>query len=122
MNPIDLQPTNTTPAITLKDNLLSIRGRSIPLSEAKFYDPYIEWAKEVTSESLTVEIKLEFMNSSSIKKLLLLLRNLDANKNVVLLNIDWFYEVGDDELKEHGLVLGKLLKRATLRIIKYNEL
>jgi len=120
MNPLNLKPTNTTPAITLLDNTLIISGRSIPLSEAKFYDPFIEWARELESEKLVVEIKLEYMNSSSSKKLLQLLKALDSNHALGNLNIRWLYEEGDEELKDHGQVFEKLLKKAEFRIMKYD--
>lgn len=117
MNPADLEPTSTTPAITLRSDKLIIKGRSIPVTEASFYDKYIEWGKQLNSESLTVDIRLEYMNSSSIKKLLLLLKSLDSNKELGRLHINWYYEEGDDELKEHGMVFKKLLKRSSLDII-----
>jgi len=121
MNPIDLKPTSTTPAITLKNKSLSIQGRSIPLSEAKFYDPFINWAKELKSDLLTVEIKLEYMNSSSSKKLLQLLKAIDSNKDLGNIKIKWYYEEGDEELKEHGLLFERLLKNSEFRIIKYKD-
>ena len=120
MNPIDLKPTNTTPAINFKADTLTIKGRSIPLSDARFYDPYISWAEEVSSENLTVEINLEYMNSSSSKKLLHLLKKLDSNKKILSLKINWFYEEGDEELLEHGKVFEKLLKNAKFRFLTFS--
>lgn len=91
------------------------------MSEPKFYDAYIEWAKKLKDDSLTVEIKLEYMNSSSSKKLLLLLKALDSNKSLEKLKVIWYYEAGDEELKEQGQVFEKLLKKAEFRTIKYNN-
>jgi hypothetical protein len=121
MNPANLNPTTTTPAITLKSETLSITGRSIPLSEARFYDPFIEWAKNLNTAILNVEIRLEYLNSSSSKKLLQLLKALDTNKNLESLNITWYYEDGDDELKDHGHLFEKLLKKAEFRIEMYKD-
>jgi hypothetical protein len=121
MNPVNLKPTATTPAITISEQTLSISGRSIPLSEPKFFDPYIEWAKNLKCEELRVDIKLEYMNSSSAKKLLQLLKSLDTNKDIYSLKIFWYYEEGDEELKDNGHLFEKLLKKAEVRIIKFNS-
>lgn len=119
MNLINLKPTNNTPAITIDDKVLSIKGRSIPLSEANFYDPFIEWAKDLRSDVLTMEVKLEYMNSSSSKKLLHLMKTLDSNKNLELFKVNWYYEEGDEESKDHALMFQKLLKKAEFRIMKF---
>jgi hypothetical protein len=119
MIPTDLKPTNTTPAIVYNENKLIIKGRSIPLSEAKFYDPYIEWAKDFKAPTFMVDINLEYMNSSSSKKLLHLLRSLDSNLMIKDLNINWFFENGDEEALEQGKVFEKLMKNAKFRFIKY---
>lgn len=119
MNPIDLKATNTTPAIVFNEDKLIIKGRSIPLSEAKFYDPYIEWARDIKMHKLSVDINLEYMNSSSSKKLLHLLRTFDDNMLIEELTICWYYEKGDDESYEQGKVFEKLMKNAKFRFIKY---
>jgi hypothetical protein len=121
MNPIELKPTNTTPAIVLQDDKLLIKGRSIPLSEAKFYDPYIEWAKDCRFNHLYVDINLEYMNSSSSKKLLFLLKTLDGNPAIRDLTITWYFESGDDELKDQGRLFEKLMKHAHFRYVKYGD-
>jgi len=119
MNPHDLKPTNTTPEIALKENTLSIQGRSIPMSDAKFYDPFIEWAKTLNLKHLSVDIKLEYMNSSSSKKLLQLLKTLNTNVHLENLQINWYYEEGDEETIEHGQLFEKLLKNSSFRLLKY---
>jgi hypothetical protein len=118
MNPLDLKGTSTTPAILFNVDKLTIKGRSIPLSEAKFYDPYISWAGLLKSEKLTVDINLEYMNSSSSKKLLLLLKALDSNTEIKTLKINWYYENGDDEAKESGKVFENLLRKAEFKFVK----
>jgi hypothetical protein len=121
MNPIDLKQTNTTPAIVFSEDKLTISGRSIPLSEAKFYDPFIEWAKDLKLAHLSVDINLEYMNSSSSKKLLQLMKTLDGNPAIQNLVITWYFESGDEELKEQGRIFENLMKHATFRYVKYGE-
>lgn len=118
MNPIDLEATSNTPSIQFNNNKLSIKGRSIPLSEAKFYDPYIAWAAGLKSEELTIDINLEYMNSSSSKKLLLLLKAFDLNMEIKNLRVNWYYEEGDEESMESGKVFELLLKKAIFKFVK----
>ena len=121
MNPINLKPTNTTPAIVFSGDKLIIKGRSIPLSEAKFYDPFIAWAETLETTKLSVDINLEYMNSSSSKKLLQLLKTLASNHKILKLTINWFYEDGDEEALENGRVFEKLLKKAEFRFVKFRD-
>jgi hypothetical protein len=122
MNPLDLKPTNTTPEISFSKNKLTIAGRSIPLSDVRFYDPFIEWAKTLESAKLSVDIKLEYMNSSSSKKLLQLLKTLDVNSKILHYTINWYYEDGDEESKEQGKVFEKLLKKAGFRYVSFKDI
>jgi hypothetical protein len=119
MNPIDLKPTATTPAISFSDAKLMIKGRSIPLSGAAFYDLYIEWATTVEISKLTLDINLEYMNSSSSKKLLQLFKALDTNNKIGKLLINWFFEEGDDESEENGHVFKTMLRNADFHFIKF---
>jgi len=120
MKTIDLEPTNSTPAVRFgEDGKLTIIGRSIPEDVMKFYQPLLEWAGELQIKSLMVEINLEYMNSASSKKILYLLKILDANNSIKELTVNWFYEEGDEDALEIGQVFEDLLLKATFR---YNQL
>ncbi len=122
MNPADLKPTSTTPAIVFENNdKIIIKGRSIPLSDARFYDPFIAWAEKVESSRFTVEINLEYMNSSSSKKLLLFLKTLEGNAKIDKLKVIWYYEEGDEENLEHGRLFERLLKKTEFRFMKFRD-
>jgi hypothetical protein len=122
MKTIDLKATNSTPAILFGgDGKLLIKGRSIPEDVGKFYQPLFEWAGMQLVSSLTVVIDLEYMNSASSKKLLYLLKILDANSSVRELTINWCYEKGDEDALEIGQVFEELLLKASFRYNEYEE-
>lgn len=122
MNTINVKATNSTPAVNFgEDNTLSIKGRSIPANEAKFYNPIIEWAEKLHIDRLTVEINLEYMNSGSSKMILYLLKKLDANGNVKKLAVKWYYEAGDEATYECGKIFKETLKKAEFRFFRYRD-
>lgn len=87
------------------NNTLEISGRSIPENPELIFRRLDEW---ITShfdknETLTVNIKLEYINSGSSKYLYEILKKLTAyansGKNVVL---KWLYEEDDEAMLELG--------------------
>lgn len=122
MKAIDLNATNTTPAVHYgQDNKLEIKGRSIPEDVVKFYQPLFEWASSLEVSSLTVVINLEYVNSASAKKLLYLLKVLDANNHIKELYIKWYYEKGDEDALEDGQVFEEFLMKARFTYHEYAD-
>ena len=122
MKAIDLNATNTTPAVHYgQDNKLEIKGRSIPEDVVKFYQPLFEWASSLEVSSLTVVINLEYVNSASAKKLLYLLKVLDANNHIKELYINWYYEKGDEDALEDGQVFEEFLMKARFTYHEYAD-
>jgi hypothetical protein len=119
MNTFDIQSTNSTPAVKFGDDgKLVIKGRSIPEDVTKFYQPLLEWASKLQINTMTIEINLEYMNSASSKKMLYLLKLLDANSSIKELTVNWYYERGDEDALEVGQFFEELLLKASFR---YNE-
>jgi hypothetical protein len=122
MKPMDVKPTNSTPAVLYgEDGKLLISGRSIPEDAVKFYQPLLEWAAEIQVSSLNVEINLEYMNSSSSKKILFLLKVLDANSSIKEFTVNWYYEKGDEDALEIGQIFEERLLKASFRYSEYAE-
>lgn len=115
-----IEATNITPAVYYgEDNKLMIKGRSIIDDVIKFYQPLIDWAGMLTVDTLTVEIDIDFMNSASSKKMLNLLKVLDANNKIKKLNINWRYEEDDEDALEQGQIFEELLFRPIFRYYSY---
>jgi hypothetical protein len=121
MNSLNIKETNNTPEVTYKEGeKLVIKGRSIPEDVVKFYQPLIAWAGMLEADSLVVEIQLDFINSSSAKKLLYFLKVLDANNHINELQVNWHYETDDEEALEQGQIYEELLMRTTFRYFEIN--
>lgn len=90
---------------------LLIEGRSIPEHPKALYIPLIDWINEYIKQphtSTEVNLKLDYINSSSYKFIITLLEQLDPIKNSTL--IKWHYENDDDEMAEVGEELKEILK------------
>jgi hypothetical protein len=122
MKAIVIEATYSTPAVNFsEDGRMQIEGRSLPEDVNKFYKPLIEWVIDLSIEAVKLDINLEYFNSASAKKLLDLLKSLDANRKIRSLIINWHYEEGDDSVLETGQVFEELLIRAQFRYHEYAE-
>ena len=122
MNTLDYKATPATPEIYYGgDEKLLIKGRSMPEDVKVFYQPLLDWAGAIQVGTLSVDFNLEYMNSSSSKKLLYVLKVLDANNYIKKLTINWFYEEGDEEALESGQIFEELLLKAEFRYHEIRE-
>jgi hypothetical protein len=122
MNSINLNATNYTPAVSYgEDGKMLIKGRSLPENAVKFYKPLMDWANALQVDALTIDINLEYLNSASSRKLLDLLKILDANNYIKELTINWYYEVDDEDALEHGQIYEEFLLKAHFRYHEYRE-
>ncbi len=116
MNSLAIEGTNKTPRITAdpQQGLIEIKGRSHPENTAEFYRPLMDWVDEYISsplEKTTINIDLEYFNTSSSKVLLMILRKFEAienSKDKVLVN--WYYEDGDEDDLETGEYYSQILE------------
>ncbi len=96
--------TFETPTITfdLNGGSLEVIGRSIPENPIEFYQPLFEALdkyEKMGKTSTSVNIKLEYYNSSSSKCILDMLKKLEhihGTGNHVTIN--WFYEEEDENM------------------------
>lgn len=108
MEPISLEGTTKTPTINLdpKNGTIEIKGRSIPENSIEFYRPIVEWLEEYAKspkKKTTVNVQLEYFNTSSSKCILDIFKKLESIKkarNEVIIN--WYYEEDDEDMLEAG--------------------
>jgi hypothetical protein len=81
---------------------LILQGRSIMEDTVVFYKPIIEWIKQARCNSMTVEVKMEYMNTSSSKQLLDIMRAVAANPNFNTVYIKWYYEEDEEDMLDLG--------------------
>ncbi len=100
---------------------MKIKGRSLTGNAKNFYIPLIEWARHVDSKVIRFDFNLEYINSSSAKNILDLLKALEDNNDINVLNINWYFEHNDQDILESGKIFAELLKKANFRFIEYSD-
>ncbi len=101
-----IQKTLNTPLIKCEDGVLVISGRSIPENAISFFEPLFKFIADYTKKPFPlteVNIFLEYANSSTNRSLMTvftLLEKIYENGNNV--NINWYYENGDELMCELG--------------------
>lgn len=108
MESISISKTLKTPSVKFDtgSGLLEIKGRSIPENAIEFYKPLNELLDLYSAQPLpisTVNIQLEYFNTSSSKCILDIFKALEnIHKNNSLVTINWFYEEDDEDMLETG--------------------
>jgi hypothetical protein len=105
MEDIRIEGTPKTPTVNFiaSEGLLEIKGRSIPENSIEFYKPLIEWIESYASGSTgatSVNIQLEYFNTSSSKCILDVFKKLEAIRSDIMVN--WYYEEDDEDMLEAG--------------------
>lgn len=98
-----IEATKVSPKVELNPNgKVSLKGRSIVEDTVTFYKPVIDWADNVTCNEMTVSVRLEYMNTSSSKQLLTILKTLASNPCIKSLYVEWYYEEDDEDMLDMG--------------------
>ena len=122
MENINIDPTANTPAIRFDmSGRLMIEGRSLPDNVMRFYDLLLDWVRELKAETTKLDINLEYANSASSKKLMEMLRILDASNGIKELIVNWHYESDDEDALECGQIYEELTRKAVFRYHEYEE-
>lgn len=125
MEALILEPTEFTPKIIFdyENNNFEVSGFSRPEDVRSFYKPIINWLEQFDEEVLKVDLerkytseplkfvfKMDYFNSASAKFMLDIL--VELNKFFVRgipVQVDWYYEDGDDEILESGEELNEMV-------------
>ena len=123
MNNLLIKSTPTTPEINFNySGQMIIKGKSLPEDPKKFYGPIFKWIEEFEAELVKMDIKLEYVNTSSSKNILELIKIIDKNKKIKRLDLNWFYEVDDLDMLEFGEMVGRSIKRAKTNYIECEDI
>jgi len=117
-----IEATEFTPEINfnLSQRKLLFKGVSRPEDVIKFYQPAIQWLKELEHKirikadmrysipSFHVEFRMNYFNSASSKMLLEILQILRRIKEMGIdILIDWYYDANDEAMYEDGMDLSE---------------
>lgn len=98
MNALIIEETKGTPRVRLyPTGELYIEGRSLPEDPEKFYVPILNWVKECRAENVTIDIRLEYMNTSSSKEMHSFFKIIKENPYIKHVMVNWHFEEGDDD-------------------------
>ncbi|MEE4198060.1 MAG: DUF1987 domain-containing protein [Bacteroidales bacterium] len=122
MDDLLIQSTAITPLIDFKKNgQLKIQGKSLPENPQHFFSPLFEWADELSSEDVKIDVILEYINTSSSKNLMKLIKQIDKNPKIRHFYLNWHYESDDLEMLEFGELVATNLRRARTNYIEYED-
>jgi hypothetical protein len=110
---IKREPSKRTPWINLEPGKIFIMGRSIPENPGDFYRPIHAWISEYAhnySGISKIDLGFEYINTSSIKWIFTILKELSEwSEMSVNARVTWYYERGDDDMCELGVILRTLV-------------
>lgn len=86
--------------------VLALEGSSYPENPLDFFDPLTDWFTRYTQTirgSLTVNVTIDYLNTSSSKCLLDFLEMLDEyHQSGGAITLNWYYEEDDEDMQETG--------------------
>lgn len=98
-----IEATQFSPKVEMNpEGELTISGRCIMEDTIKFFTPVIEWIDKLSCSELVIEIRLEYMNTSSSKQVLNMIKAVVANPLIRTTYIKWFYEADDEDMLDIG--------------------
>lgn len=97
-----------TPTVNFNadSGVLEIKGRSIPENSIEFYKPLIDWIEQYSTQiqpNTSVNIQLEYFNTSSSKCILDVFKKLETIRGAGgAIMVNWHYEEDDEDMLEAG--------------------
>jgi hypothetical protein len=124
MDKINIEETKATPSVVLDidDRKFEIAGCSRPENVREFYMPVINWFEGIIEKidevktklssdgSVSFDFKLSYFNSASAKFILdILLYINQMHSNDIDIKINWYYEEGDEDMRDVGEELAEMV-------------
>jgi hypothetical protein len=124
MDALIIEATEFTPKVSFDPVARTIEfdGVSRPENVSAFYTSVIDWMTGYESElyknkvlggkkfDVNIIFKFSYFNSASAKMIYTLLESLLRIKNMgYTLNVDWYYEDGDDQMHDDGEELSEAI-------------
>jgi len=111
MEPIRIRATSDTPKVDCSlDGTVTLEGKSLTEDPLSFFKPIINWVSNVIIETITINIQLDYMNTSCSKEIYSLLKAAKDNKDKQNIVVNWYYEVTDEDSFEIGKEFESMLE------------
>ena len=113
MDDLIIRPTDKSMAVDISYGILNFTGRSILTDPKIFLDPINTWVGKYLknpADETVVNIKLEYIDTSSTQSLYQMLRQLNSvRKKGLVFMVNWYIEEDDPEMKELGELIEQRL-------------
>lgn len=103
-----IRRTTTSPEVEmdLEQGTIEISGRSLPANSEVFYERVYRWIEtylEHPRERTIVNMRMDYLDTSSTKHFYNIFDRLSTvNEQGKQVQINWHYEIGDEEMAETG--------------------
>jgi hypothetical protein len=118
-----IQGTKTTPCAYMNNGQMKIVGNSVPVEEEHFFGHFnknISRYIRKPANKTSVDISLNHVNASSKKAIVEFLKQLETiNKNGFEVDVNWWYDVEDDDVKELGEIF-KSMFSITIHVLSHS--
>jgi hypothetical protein len=116
MRKLFIEETFQSPRVTIDpdNNVFEIKGNSFPNNAFRLYSPVVEWLDEYAAnpnKETVFVFRISYQNSSSRKMFNEILKRLERMmEGGHKVRIDWYYDQGDEDLKQIILEFKHLFK------------
>lgn len=116
---ISVKAKGQLPGIEFHDNgNLLLNGRSNPEDPHKVYAPLFDFVSQLDVPNINFDIKLKYFNTASSKMLMQLFNYIEANNKIENIQINWYYEEGDEDSLESAEMYEESLLRCKFNFIE----
>ncbi len=108
-----IEKTRYTPYIHLKKGDIRFEGRSVVNDPVPLFQPVYDWIRNYVQndpDKTRIDLKFEYINSSSTKWIFEILKFFQKDPKLLReTKVNWYYERGDEDMKELGEILRSAL-------------
>ena len=117
MEKIEITETRNSPRVICDpdEGLIKLEGRCILENSHEFFQPIKAWLDEyiANNDALKMEVFVDYFNTSTSFVILNIFKGLSELRSTKNINVTWFYQDDDPDMKEAGeeynLILNDLL-------------
>lgn len=116
------EKTNRMPGVSLdaKNHAMLLEGEAYPEDVAAAFEPLITSISTTLADSgeapMTVKFQLQYFNSGSSRKILEIIKMIDASDTAH--NIEWLADPEDDEMIDHGNRFSRAVSKVSFTVVE----
>ena len=116
------EKTNRMPGVSLdaENHAVLLEGEAYPEDVAAAFEPLMTSISTTLAESgetpMTVKFQLQYFNSGSSRKILEIIKMIDASDTAH--NIEWLADPEDDEMIDHGNRFSRAVSKVGFTVVE----